>query len=132
MSEPSPTRTSAVLWGTAYLAWGVAVFLSMLMAAQQLPVESSPRMDMLSIVAFVAGLAYLGIIGWLHVDRGWKLRRPTNPDEHLYKPELVSYLLTAGAIFFTLARGEQSRVLASGLDRLGSAILTVSTLSALL
>lgn len=119
-------RSSLALWGTAHLAWGVAIFIGLVYASQHWPVASSPHLERLSLATFFVGSAYLALVGWRHVDRGWQLRRP---EIRVARPWLlepaahVLIALSAGAIYF---RATSSRLLATGLDHLAIALIFTS------
>ncbi|HTN76365.1 MAG TPA: hypothetical protein VL096_14000, partial [Pirellulaceae bacterium] len=118
------------LAGTAHLAWGLAIFAAMLFAAQQSPVESTWLLHKLGLATYLTGLLYLALLGWVEVDRGWKLRRPGTESISLGMAEFVGNLLIAGATLPALWRGSSSRSLATGLDRLLVAALLASAISA--
>src|SRR5687768_1376574 len=73
-----PARSPWALWGAALLAWGVAIFLAMLFAAQRGPVESTAGLERLAWAFFVLGLLWIALSGWRSVERGWRLRSPTS------------------------------------------------------
>ena len=85
------------------MAWGVAIFIGLVYASQHWPVSSSPHLERLSVATFLVGLAYLALVGWRHVDRGWKLRRPEIRVARPWILEPAAHVLialSAGAIFF--------------------------------
>lgn len=124
-----PQRSPGALWGAAHLAWGVAVFLAMVYAAWQLPVESTAVLQRLALVFFGVGLACIALGGWRAVERGWRLRRPLVSTYPLIVIDLVADALLALAMVATLARKAQSQLFIAGLDRLVTALAVVSLVS---
>ncbi len=127
-----PERSPGALWGAAHLAWGVAIFVAMVYAAQQLPVDSTDALKRLALVFFGVGLACIALCGWRVVERGWRLRRPQVSTLNLVAIDLLTDGLLALAMFAALARSAQSRLLTAGLDRLVTAIAVVSLVSLVL
>jgi hypothetical protein len=119
-------RPSLALWGTAHLAWGVALFVGLVYVAQHLPLSASPHLERLSMATYLVGLGYLALVGWRHVDRGWQLRRP---EIHATRPWLLepaAHLLVALSALTVFFREASSRLLATGLDRLAIALIVAS------
>lgn len=127
-----PTRSQWALWGTAHLAWGLAIFLSLLYAAQQFPVQSTAPLQGIAWAMFLLGLVWIGLSGWRSIERGWRLRSPTSFAERPAVGEMLVDLAMGLAMLAALLRGSQSRLLAAGLDRLVSAVVTVSLISVML
>ncbi len=129
---PSIRPQSLALWGTAHLAWGVMIVAGLVVAAQEMPVESTPRLERAALFVYFAGLSYLALLGWLQVDRGWKLRRPAIGTVIFPLIDLPGNLALVILGTIVWLRGVESRALASGLDRLLVAILIASGISAAL
>ena len=121
-----PRRSPGALWGAAHLAWGVAIFLAMVYAAQQLPVDSAPWLKQSATVFFCASLTWIGLSGCRSVECGWRWRRPSHCCVQPAIADLVCDVLIGAVMAAALVRGEQSRLLIAGLDRLVSVMLTIS------
>lgn len=131
-SHPPQLSRLMACWGTAHLAWGVVVLAALLYAAQHGPLESSPHHQKLSLATFLVGLVSLGLLGWQQIDRGWRLRHPSARPVPLRWLEVVGYVLVVVGCWHALSRGPQSRLLATGLDRLLVAVCLSSGMSLLL
>ena len=114
------------------MAWSVAIGVVVLMAAQQMPVRWRSGLDMLALTTFGLGLAYLVLMAWLCADRGFRLRRPVNPEVFPSRWEFSTYAGLALLTGVCWWRGAESRLLACGLDRLAAALFIVSMGSAVL
>jgi hypothetical protein len=130
-AEISP-RSPAAKWGAAHLAWGVAIFLALLYAAQQWPAPSHRRLEVAATVLNVVGLLWIALSGWCNVQQGWSLRRPTSPCARDGIGPLLLELLVGLAMTAVLMRGAQSRIHISGLERLAAVVVTIASLSILL
>lgn len=124
-----PARSPGALWGAAHLAWGVVIFLTLIYAVQQLPIDSTDWLKRLALLFFVASLAWIVLSGCRSVERGWRLRRPKVTGISLRAIDVLGDLLLGCGMLLALARGEQSRLLTAGLDRMVSAIAVVSFMS---
>jgi hypothetical protein len=134
MHDPLPTTSGRLnlLWGTAYLAWSVAVSVTILLTAPQLPLRWQSTHDVPALAVFLVGLVQMALVAALASDRGTKLRRPVNSEVALDWRELAVYLMLLTMAGMSWARGANSRMLACGLDRLASALFMVSLVSATL
>ena len=129
---PTIRPPALALWGTAHLAWGVMIFVGLVVAAQKMPVESTPALEVGAQAMFFIGLVYLALLGWQQVDRGWRLRRPDAATLSFPTFDVLGNLGLAAIGCGIWLRGWESRVLASGLERLLIAGIIASGLSALL
>lgn len=127
-----PKRSPGAAWGTAHLAWGLAIFLGLLYVAWQLPVESSPQLERLALTLYFVSLVWMALRGWQNIERGWRLRHSATCEQRLPLLEMVLDLCLGAVWLLALLRGEEARILAAGLDRLGSAILTICAISVFL
>jgi hypothetical protein len=130
---PRPThRTTAALWGTAHLAWGIVIFLALVYAMQQWPVEATPRRQRQAWTFVVVALAWMAVSGWQSVERGWRLRwpRPVAGGRSLF--EVVVDGIIGAIMIVAILRAGDSQLLAAGLDRLVSSLATIGVLSAVL
>jgi hypothetical protein len=125
-------RTTAALWGTAHLAWGIVIFLALVYAVQQWPVEATPRRERQAWTFVVIALAWMAVSGWQSVERGWRLRwpRPVAGGRSLF--EVVVDGLIGAIMIVAILRAGDSQLLAAGLDRLVSSLATIGVLSAIL
>lgn len=124
-----PKRSPGAAWGTAHLAWGLAIFLGLLYVAWQLPVESSPQLERLALVLYFVSLVWMALRGWQNIERGWRLRHAATCEQRLPLPEMVLDVCLGAVWLLALLRGEEARILAAGLDRLASAVLTICAIS---
>jgi hypothetical protein len=124
-----PKRSPGAAWGTAHLAWGMAIFLGLLYVAWQLPVESSPKLEWLALVIYFVSLVWLALRGWQNVERGWRLRHSAACEQQLPTAEMLLDICLGVVWMLAVLRGQEARVLATGLDRLASAMLTVCAIS---
>jgi hypothetical protein len=110
----------------------VAIFLALIFAVQQLPVESTAGLQRLAWAFYVVGLVWIGWTGWRSVERGWRLRSPVVFAERSSVFDALADLLLGLVMLAAVARGGDSRLLAAGLDRMVSTLLTISILSTVL
>lgn len=123
------SRSPWATWGTAHLAWGVAILIGLIYAARFLPVDVGPW---LSAPTYASGIAYVALLAWQQIDRGWRLRRRDfrrTPSWWLDgPPQLLVVVLTALVQYL----GSSSHALTAGLDHLVTLALGGSLLSLVL
>lgn len=131
MDEPLAIRRRSTrpLLGAAHLAWGIAIFLALVAAAQQLPVPSTAWLEGWGYLLYIGGLAWLGLTGWRNVDLGWQLRHAASGLSRPWLGDVIADVAVTIAMIVPIVRGEASRLWGAGLDRWSSALLTVGCLS---
>jgi hypothetical protein len=132
--EPAeiPSRSPAATWGAAHLAWGLVIFLALLYAAQQWPVNTTSVLATAAALLNIVGLAWMTLSGWRHIQQGWNLRCPAPACGRENAGQWLTDLVLAALLTAVLLRGAQSRTHVAGLDRLAAAVITIASLSLLL